>query len=88
MTYLFADARNAGVEWLVQDGELVLRGPRSAEPIVQQLLARKDELRALLLPHAGDVCGANAGSGVKCSPCAEAAVIGPKPTESETRRAA
>ncbi len=47
MTYLCAEAHLAGVEWLVEDGELMLRGPRSAEPIVRQLLARSEELRGL-----------------------------------------
>ena len=84
MTYLVAEARAQGVEWFVQDGQLHLRGPRAAEPIVQQLLARKEELRALLMPRACEVCGANAGSGVKCSPCA-AAAVGTPPVEPQER---
>lgn len=71
MTYLLGEAREAGVEWYVEDGDLLLRGPRSAEPIVQELLARREELRATLLPRLCVDCGTACGGGVRCSDCAD-----------------
>jgi hypothetical protein len=42
---LLAGARHAGFVFARNaDGQLVIRGPRSAEPLVRQLLARKAEV--------------------------------------------
>ena len=77
MTYLLASAREAGVEWTTEDGvRVILTGPRSAEPIVQELLARRDELRAAVLPRRCADCGEPCGGGVCCSDCATARAMG------------
>jgi hypothetical protein len=43
-----AAARAAGLEVRAEPGRLVVRGPRRAEPLVQQLLARTGDVLALL----------------------------------------
>lgn len=45
---LLAEARAAGLRVNVQDGRLVIRGPRSAGETADRLLARKDDIKALL----------------------------------------
>ncbi len=45
---LLADAKAAGLAVSVRGSQLVVRGPRSAEGLVRQLLARKAELLPLV----------------------------------------
>lgn len=48
---LLAEARAAGLEIQTCDGRIVIRGPRSAEPIARRLIAHKaDVLQALAIP--------------------------------------
>ena len=43
-----AEARAAGLEVRAEPGRLVVRGPRSRAALAHRLLARKDEVLALL----------------------------------------
>lgn len=45
---LLCQARSAGLEVQAKDGKLVIRGPRRAESIANELLARKIEIMPLL----------------------------------------
>jgi hypothetical protein len=45
---MLREARAAGLEIKVDAGRLVVRGPRSAAPLAEQLLAMKQEVIALL----------------------------------------
>ena len=51
---LLAQARHAGLVLVHQaDGQLVIRGPRSHEPLVRSLLARKPEVLTVLAVYNG-----------------------------------
>ena len=50
---LLGRARSAGLAVEAQGSRLVVRGPRSLEPIARELLERKDEILAALAQHTG-----------------------------------
>ena len=51
---MLAGARGAGLIFAHSaDGQLVIRGPRSAEPLVRQLLARKAEVLTVVSVYNG-----------------------------------
>ena len=52
---LLAEARAAGLEVRAEPGRLVVRGPRSGAGLAERLLARKDEVLALLAAEDGEV---------------------------------
>ena len=52
---VLAEARAAGLAVRADDGRLVVRGPRRAEPIAQRLLARTGEVLALLAAEDAEV---------------------------------
>ena len=52
---LLAEARAAGLEVGADDGRLVVRGPRRAEPVAKRLLARTAEVLALLAAEDAEV---------------------------------
>ena len=57
------------------DGRVIVSGPEPARSqAVLALRPRVDEVRAFLTPNRCDDCGANAGSGVRCSGCAAALI--------------
>lgn len=55
VTALLAEARGVGLELRGEGERLVVRGPRSAEPLVRRLLARKPEVLAVLAEDAAAV---------------------------------
>ncbi len=70
LTYRLAEAQQAGLTWRMDGDEVVLRGPRSAETIVIELMTRREELKAFLRPRPCADCGQPCGSATRCSPCA------------------
>jgi len=55
---LLASARRAGLILTRQaEGQLVIRGPRTHEQLVQSLLARKPDVLTVLAVYAGEVTG-------------------------------
>lgn len=51
---LLADARRAGLVLARRDDQLVVRGPRQHEQLVRSLLARKQDVLAVLPVYSGD----------------------------------
>jgi hypothetical protein len=73
---LLAEARAAGLRVNVQDGRLVVRGPRSASETANRLLARKDDIKALLAaPPRPAIRPHECGAGI--TPCSAPARLYP-----------
>lgn len=48
LTTLLADAHTAGLTVQAADGKLLVRGPKSAEPVVRRLMERKTDVLSRL----------------------------------------
>jgi len=79
---LLEKAGRAGLEVTVEGERLVVRGPRRAEPLARQVLARKEEMIVLLAPQPATHSGADSGSGDRpvpdrCPACNEGDFVRP-----------
>ena len=66
---LLSEARAAGLSLSALDGRLIVRGPKSAAPLVAALASRKEEVLLALTPPTGAVePEASATTGPPCPP--------------------